>query len=110
MREGTCGALEACWASCNDLADAMWLSPHQAICQVDHDCRSSHAVHQLDVLKGRLAAITWMPSTTTMSGTVQADCSQDCQQIRQKPYARYPCESGRQGMLARVIDTTHGHC
>jgi hypothetical protein len=63
----TFGALEACRASCNDLTDAMCFSPDQTVCQIDEDCGASHAVHQLDVLKGRLAAILWLPvgHTTT---------------------------------------------
>lgn len=61
----TFGALEACRASGNDLTDAMSFSPDQAVCQIDEDCSSGHAVHQLDVLKGRLAAILGLPVAHT---------------------------------------------
>lgn len=61
----TFGSLEACRACSYDLADAVGLPLDQAVCEVDHHCSSSHAVHQLDMLKGLLAVIPCAPVHTT---------------------------------------------
>ena len=56
----TFGSLKACRPCSYDLADAVSSPFNQAVCEVDQYCGSSHAVYQLDVLKGRL---TVLPST-----------------------------------------------
>ena len=61
----TFGPLEACRPCSNDLADAMGFPLNQAVCEVDHDCSSSHAMHQLDVLKGRLTVLPCAPAHAT---------------------------------------------
>ena len=68
-------ALEACRARGNDLTDAMSFSPDQAVCQIDEDCGSSHAVHHFDVLKGRLAAVLWLPVAHTTTCFIQCSKS-----------------------------------
>lgn len=61
----TFGSLEACRPCSNDLADAMSAPLHQAVCQVDEHRSSSHAMHQLYVLKGRLVVLPIVPVHAT---------------------------------------------
>ena len=74
-RRVTFRALEACWSSSNDLTHAMSLSLHQAICQVDHDCCSSHAMHQFDVLKSRLGLVVSVPVSSKEAGSSSEEIS-----------------------------------
>lgn len=55
-------ALESCRTRSNDLFHAMFLAPPQAVCEVDEDSCTCHAVHQLDVIKSRLWIIVCAPT------------------------------------------------
>lgn len=61
----TFGSLKACGPCSYDLADAMSSPFDEAVCEVDQHCGSSHAVHQLDMLKGRLTVMPCTPVHAT---------------------------------------------
>ena len=61
----TSGSLKACRPCSYDLTDAMSLPFDQAVCEVNQHRGSSHAVHKLDVLKGRLTVLRCIPVHAT---------------------------------------------
>ena len=71
----TFGSLKACRPCSYDLTDAMSLPFDQAICEVDQHRGSSHAVHQLDVLIGRLTVLPCVPATSATLRCMQQDGS-----------------------------------
>ena len=69
----TFGSLKACGPCSYDLADAMSSPFDEAVCEVDQHCGSSHAVHQLDMLKGRLTVMPCTPVHATAATLKQCN-------------------------------------